>query len=531
MIEKLQQTVLDQAKSLNQEKQKIKDNQAKYYRLLNAIHEVYYSANAEGFVTEISPSIGTVAGYDCQDIIGSLVTKFYKHPEDRESFLQQLSEKGFVTDYELSLVHKDGYDVMVSANAHIIFDENHKPCRVEGMLRDITERVALEKQLQALNEQLEQRVRERTSELETKNLQLRKFSQAIDQAAEGFIITDCSGTIEYVNRAFEKTNGYTADEIIGQSTNILNSGTHPPEFFSHLWNTLEAGKSWEGTIINKRKSGHEYPALMTIVPIQHNGHIDFYAAIQQDMSEHEKLQTQFQQAQKMEAIGTLAGGMAHDFNNMLSGILMNLYLAKKNIGQQDKVLENITQAEQMGFQGAEILKSLMIFSRNKEAVEQQDIELNSMLKDSLQLLRISIPNHVNIQLDICQDSLTVKANMTQLQQVLINLLNNARDALSENSQARLSLSLNKVHLDQAGEQKQDQPYAAKISICDNGCGIEPEALQRVFEPFYTSKSAGHGTGLGLAMVYGCIEAHHGTIEVESKLGEGTCFHIYLPLSC
>jgi len=292
-MEELEQTVMDQAKLLARKKQQIKDNQARYYRLLNAIHEVYYSADINGNITEISPSIGTVAGYDCQEIVGRSATFFYRHPEDRQTFLHILQQQGFVTDYELELLHKDGHIIHVSANAHMMFDDQKNLIGVEGMLRDITERVALEVQLQQLNDQLEQRVAERTAELEAQTKKLQQFSQAIEQSAEAFIITDRSGRVEYVNPAFETINGYSPEEVKGHTLALINSGKHDSDFFHAIWSTLRSGQVWEGTIINRRKDGSEYPALMTIVPILHDDSIEFYAAIQQDMSEYEKLEAQF----------------------------------------------------------------------------------------------------------------------------------------------------------------------------------------------------------------------------------------------
>ncbi|GAV20167.1 two-component system, cell cycle sensor histidine kinase and response regulator CckA [Mariprofundus micogutta] len=522
----------EQVDLLAAETQKIKDNQAKYYRLLNAIHEVYYSADIEGNVTEISPSIGTVAGYDCSEIVGTPVTAFYKHPEDREKFLSVLQHQGYVTDYELELVHKKGYEVQVSANAHMMFDDKGQLLGVEGMLRDITDRVELERELKTLNEELELRVAERTAELEAKNLQLLKFSQAIEQAAEGFIIADCSGLVEYVNPAFEKINGYSSDEVIGTTLSVLNSGKHDADFFHGLWTSLRQGETWEGTIINRRKDGSEYPALMTIVPIKHDGEIDFYAAIQQDMSEYEKLEAQFQQAQKMDAIGTLAGGIAHDFNNMLAGMLMHLFLAKRDIANTDKALDKLNKVEQMGYQASDMLKNLLIFSR-QESEEHQSLDLNAVLTDSFQLLRISIPDHVALKLDICDEKISVMGDITQLQQMLMNLLNNSRDALQSSSEGRITVTLQHCVPEPSFTARHPgigDGELAEIIVRDNGCGIAEEDLARIFEPFFTTKEVGHGTGLGLAMVYGCIEKHHGVLEVESKPDEGAIFHIYLPIA-
>jgi len=263
----------------------MRETKIKYERLLNAIHEVYYYADMAGNIIEISLSIKTVAGYD---ITGMPVTFFYKYPEDRNQFIQLLSHQGFVTDYELELLHKDGHTIHISANAHMVFNHDHECIGVEGLLRDISKRVKLEQQLNRLNNELESRVLQRTTELKQKNLRLQILSQAIEQSAEGYIITDCSGLVTYVNKAFEKINGYSANETIGKILSLLDSGKHNAYFFHDIWQTIRSGKAWEGTITNRRKNGREYPALMTIVPIILDGKIKFYSAIQQDMSEYEK---------------------------------------------------------------------------------------------------------------------------------------------------------------------------------------------------------------------------------------------------
>jgi len=531
IMEDLRQTVIDQAELLHQKKQKIKDNQARYYRLLNAIHEVYYSADVEGNITEISPSIGAIAGYDCQEIVGQSATFFYKHSEDRVIFLQQLQQQGFVANYELALVHKDGHAIYVSANAHITFDEQNNVTGVEGMLRDINDRVALEKQLKRLNDELEARVVERTAKLEAKTRQLQQFLQAIEQSAEAFIITDRSGKVEYVNPAFESINGYSPDEVKGRTLALINSGKHDSDFFHAIWSTLRSGQVWEGTIINRRKDGSEYPALMTIVPILHQGKIEFYAAIQQDMSEYEKLEAQFRQAQKMEALGTMVGGIAHDFNNMLAGLLMHIYLVKKHIHNPELALEKLEMAEQLGYQAAKMLKDMMIFSRDEEG-EKKNLKLNEILQESMRMLRVSIPEHISLTLDLDEQDLLVSCDVTQFQQVMMNLLNNARDAMGKQSDGRIQVHLEHFIPDQDFADKHPDVHheaMAKLSIRDNGDGMPEDVLAKVFDPFFTTKSAGHGTGLGLSMVFGCIQNHGGVIEVESEQGVGACFHIYLPL--
>ncbi|RLL55592.1 PAS domain-containing sensor histidine kinase [Mariprofundus sp. EBB-1] len=509
----------------------MKENEIKYNKLLNAMHEVYYSTDLSGNIVEISPSIKTVAGYTCSEMTGMPATFFYKHPEDRSQFIELLTSQSVVTDYALELLHKDGHTIHVLANAHTILNHQQVCIGIEGLLRDVTEQVELKKQIAQLNIDIESRVEQRTAELEEKNLRLQTLSQAIEQSGEGFIITDRAGCVTYVNKAFEQINGYSSDEVLGKSLSILDSGKHNADFFHNIWHTIRSGKVWEGNIINRRKNGTEYPALMTIVPIMLHDEIKFYSAIQQDMSEYETLEAQFQQAQKMDAIGTLVGGISHDFNNMLAGLLMHLYLAKRNITNPEKSLDSINKAEKLGYQASEIIKDLLIFSRNDDS-EMQSLVFNKVLSDSIGLLKISIPEQIQLKLNICTQNISIMGDITQLQQVLMNLLNNARDALKSRPAGQIEVSLEHFIINQAFADQHPgihEDAMLKLSISDNGCGIPNTTINKVFDPFFTTKDAGHGTGLGLSMAYGCIHKHQGIIEVESQVDIGTTFHIYLPL--
>ncbi|TLS73619.1 PAS domain S-box protein [Mariprofundus erugo] len=520
-----------QEQTLHQKRHRVSDHQSRYYRLLNAIHEVYYSTDMDGNITEISPSIRTVAGYDCHQIIGRPATFFYRHPEDRKIFLQLLHQHAFVSDYELELMHHDGRVIHVSANAHIMFDEQKRAVGVEGMLRDITERVTLQTELKRLNEELEARVSERTCELEEKNRQLQLLLMSIEQSAEAFIITDHAGRVEYVNPAFERINGYSPDEIRGKTLSILNSGEHDAGVFHHLWSTIRSGRVWEGTLINRKKSGQCYPALMTIVPVMERGEITHYTAIQQDMSKYEQLEAQFRQAQKLEAIGTLVGGISHDFNNMLASLLMNLYLARKEVRLPDKLTDRLNMTEKLVMQTSDMVRDLLIFSRDDNGIKEE-LELNEMVQSSLRLLQVSIPAEVKFSFMPSREKLPVRGDVRRLQQVLMNVLNNARDALAGRSKGELSLALQRYIPDQEFLDRHHCIHAevlAHLSIRDNGAGMPPEVMERVFDPFFTTKSAGNGTGLGLSMVFGYIEEHGGVIEVESEVDKGTVFHFFLPV--
>lgn len=372
------------------------------------------------------------------------------------------------------------------------------------------------------------------SELERRNAEsrLNKFSRAIEQAGEAVVITDADGTIEYLNQAFTRITGYAPEEAIGKNPRILKSGKHDDQFYEAMWQRLTSGKVWQGRMVDKRKDGSLYPALVTISPLKsESGEISNYVGVQQSLKKVEELERQFYQSQKMEAIGTLVGGIAHDFNNSLAGIAGNLYLARVKTDHPE-VLAKIESCEKLAFSAAAMIQQLLAFSR-KGVVNMSTITIDSFLKEAIKLNRLSIPESVEISQRIEHSGLKVRGDINQLQQVMMNLLNNARDALEGRDSPRIDIKLTRerVQDESSGSSAEVKPgeYAC-ITVEDNGCGITPEQKAHLFEPFYTTKEAGKGTGLGLAMVYGAVKTHGGWIYANPGAeGVGTAMTIYLPL--
>lgn len=363
--------------------------------------------------------------------------------------------------------------------------------------------------------------------------ELRKFSRIVEQADESIIVANRKGVIEYVNPAFTRISGYSAEEVIGKTPTILRSGAQDESFYKQFWETIGSGESWKGSVVDRCKDGTYYPTLLSVSPIHDElGVINHYVGIQQDLTEYKRLEEQFLQAQKMDAMGTLVGGIAHDFNNMLAAIHGNVYLAKLKLNDKEVVSKKLQEIEQLSMQAAEMVRQLLTFAR-KDTVCMSSFSFTSFMKEGFKLAESAIPENIKRQCHICSEELIIKGDATQLQQALINLLNNARDAVADVSHPKIVCSLRryvasdkfaKEHPDLAGEQY------AHLSVSDNGYGITKDRLNKVFEPFFTTKESGKGTGLGLAMVYGAVKTHAGHVEVESEVGEGTTFHIYLPLN-
>ncbi len=365
---------------------------------------------------------------------------------------------------------------------------------------------------------------------------MRQLSTAIQQSVESVMVTDVHSVIEYVNPAFTRITGYSYDDVIGKSPAVLNSGAQSPDFYKQLWGTILSGEIWHGSLTDKRQNGEYYPAMMSITPIKdEQDNITHFVSLQQDMSDYSKLERQFLQAQKMEAMGTLVGGIAHDFNNVIAAIQGNAYLARIKLDEGSKAFEKVKNIEKLGTQAGDMVRQLLTFAR-KDNVDMKVFNINSFMKEAYKLTQAAIPENIEYQSHICADNLMVNGDATQLQQLLMNLLNNARDAVESVAEPLICCKLELFSADSCFRKKYSDLKAeqfAHISVSDNGHGIAQYRLDKVFEPFFTTKGAGKGTGLGLAMVYGVVEAHQGIIEVDSEVGSevgsGTTMHIYLPV--
>jgi len=372
-------------------------------------------------------------------------------------------------------------------------------------------------------------------EREQRDESMRKLSSAIEQAGESVVITNRNGIIEYVNPSFTQLTGYSAEEAIGQTPRLLNSGNQSASFYEDMWKTISSGEVWHGKVIDRKKNGSFFPASLTISPVftqpeGTTGHTH-YVGIQSDLTRLEDMEHQFHQAQKMEAIGTLVGGIAHDFNNMLAGMTGNLYLAKKRIRDMPEVIQKLDNVEELSMRSADMIQQLLTFAR-KDRVSIKPIPFTPFIKETLKLLHASVPENIALHEEIYSAALQVKGDSTLLHQVLMNLITNARDAVENVENPRIIVRLDSVHADQSFIGT-DSEFAATnyahLSVEDNGCGIPKKQLEHLFEPFFTTKEQGKGTGLGLAMVFGAVKTHQGFVNVDSREGEGSTFHIYLPL--
>jgi PAS domain S-box-containing protein len=358
----------------------------------------------------------------------------------------------------------------------------------------------------------------------------RRLATAVEQAAEAIVITDVQATILYVNPAFEKITGYSRHEAVGQNPRLLKSGRYDLRFYTEMWNTLVKGEGWHGHFINKRKDGTLYEEDASITPVRDDaGQIVNYVAVKRDVTREVQLEGQLRQAQKLEAVGQLAGGVAHDFNNMLAvirGYAELLLMDEKPLdaGARECVKHVIAAAER----AANLIRQLLIFSR-KQALQSQPVALNDLIGNLTRMLKRVVREDILLECRYAARLPFIQADPGMLEQVLLNLVVNARDAMPKGGQ--LLITTEGTNLAEADAQTNREARAGEfvcVTVSDTGTGIAPEHLQRIFEPFFTTKEVGQGTGLGLATVYGIVKQHQGWIEVSSRLGEGTTFKIFLP---
>ena len=456
-----------------------------------------------------SGNVKEILGYEPEELIGK--TPFELMPEGSGkrigAYLKKVaSEKNPIVDLEHWTLTKEGDSIYLLTNGVPILNEKGELYGYRGVDKDITENKQAE----------EERVR---------------LATAIEQAAESVVITDRDGTIQYVNPAFEFITGYCRQEAVGQNPRALKSGKHHNEFYADLWNTIASGKVWRGHFINKNKNGSLYEEEATISPIKNTaGEIINFVAVKRDVTEEIKLEDKLRQAQKMEAIGTLAGGIAHDFNNILSAIIGYTELAEYEIPEGSKTREKLKEVLKAGRRAKDLVKQILAFSRQGDQ-ERKPLQISHIVKEALKLLRASLPTTIEIRRNIEPDTGIIEADPTQIHQVLINLCTNAAHAMN-NKGGVLEVAIRNVEVgnEDIGLKYPNVPpgHYVLLTIRDTGHGMSAEVVERIFDPYFTTKEKGEGTGLGLAVVHGIVKSYGGVITVYSEIGKGSTFNIYLP---
>ncbi len=354
---------------------------------------------------------------------------------------------------------------------------------------------------------------------------------AIAQMRESVVLTDAAGTILYVNPAFTEASGYTREEAVGKNPRVLKSGLHDAAFYSAIWSTLGRGETWRGRISNRAKDGHIYEEDASISPVVGaDGKVVNYVAVKRDISAERSLEDQLRQSQKMEAIGRLAGGVAHDFNNILTSILGYAEIASSSLPPGTPLAEDLGEITRAGKLAAALTRQLLTFSR-KQVITPTTFDLNLAVAAIEKMLRRTLPEPVERVLELSPEPVWVHIDPAQVDQILLNLAVNASDAMAGGGRLRFTTAT--VHLTKPLRYSLwtvPPGRYARLSVIDTGHGIPANIMEHIFEPFFTTKEKGRGTGLGLATVFGIVKQANGHVIVDSTPGKGTLFAVYLPLA-
>ena len=358
---------------------------------------------------------------------------------------------------------------------------------------------------------------------------LRKLWCSVEQLADTVIIMDRSGVMEYVNPAFEALTGYSRQEAIGQTLAMLKSEQQAGELYEEMWNIVRGGNVFRGIVMNRKKNGETLIIETALTPLRDgNGQITHFISTGRDITERRKLESELQQAQKMDAIGRLAGGVAHDFNNLLLVISAYAELMLDSLGNNAPLRRNVDEIMTASRRAADLTRQLLAFGR-KQMQLLQVLDLNTVIGEIATMLPRLIGEDIELVFVPGHDLGKVKADPVQIEQIVMNLAANARDAMPGGGV--LTLETATVLVDEAYVQRHAIVPPGEyvlLTVTDSGQGIAAQHLPHIFEPFYTTKEAGKGTGLGLATVYGIVKQNGGFVWVYSEAGLGTTFKIYLP---
>ncbi|TAN40122.1 MAG: response regulator [Nitrospirae bacterium] len=352
---------------------------------------------------------------------------------------------------------------------------------------------------------------------------------AIEHATDMIVVTDTGGRIQYVNPSFEVITGYARGEALGKTPRILKSGAQDAAFYRGLWETITSGKPWRGRLVNRKRDGTHYTEEANIAPMRDaTGAIVNFVAVKRDITRELSLEAQLLQAQKMESIGRLAGGVAHDFNNLLSVILSYNEFAIAEMREGDSLRADLLEVKSAGERAAALTRQLLAFSR-KQVLQPVPLNLNEIAAGLEKMLRRIVGEDIDFVQVLAPDLGVVRADPGQMEQVLMNLVVNARDAMPNGGKLTIDTSNVEIDEEYATRHVAVKPGSyVQLAITDTGCGMDERTRAQIFEPFFTTKELGKGTGLGLSTVYGIVKQSGGNVWVYSEPGRGTTFKIYLP---
>ncbi|MBI5578959.1 MAG: PAS domain S-box protein [Deltaproteobacteria bacterium] len=502
-------------KALARQEEAVQESEEKYRALVENINDVVFTVDIQGLFTYLSPVIEKISGYTSEEMIGQSFSRFIFQddlPMLMERFHRMVAGKIGPADYRI--VTKTGEVRWVRSSSRPMIVDG-KAVAIQGLISDITERRGTEEALRDSEE---------------------RHRRIVEASSDAFLLRS-GGIVIYANpAAFKLFRANHPGDLIGKRYLGL---VHPDDRALSVERVKKSiDENWIASPREHRilaLDGQVVEVESTGVPVQHQGETHIFGVFRditerkQADQEKKKLEGQLQQTQKMEAIGTLAGGIAHDFNNILSVIIGNAELMNFTGDISPSVRTSLDQILAVSQRAKQLVRQILAFSRHGRQ-EKIVMNLKSVVKETLEFLRASLPAFIQVRHYLEQDSGTIMADPTQMQQILMNLCTNASHAMEKNGGV---LQIILVNTPLTEEDVRIHPEVepgnyVKITVSDTGHGMEPSVLERIFDPYFTTKEPGKGTGLGLAVVHGIVKSHGGMIKVYSEVGKGTAFTIYLP---
>ena len=489
--------------------QVLRESERRFSEMLDRLDLISMMLDRDGRITYCNEHLLHLTGWQREDLIGKNWFEIFVPPELADLrgafFTSLLANQAEAHHQENEILTRSGERRLVRFNNMVLRSLVGDVIGTASIGEDVTERKRAEKEI-------------------------RLQSAALNAAADAIVITRRDGAIEWSNPAFSALTGYSGEEAVGKNPReLLKSGVQDPEIYRHLWETILGGKVWRGEMTNRRKDGSHYPEVQTITPVKDaTGAVAHFIAIKRDLTEEKRLQAQLLQSQKMESVGRLAGGIAHDFNNLLTVINGTAEMSSMQLREADPLRHDLAQIRQAGERAALLTRQLLAFSR-KQIMAVEVLSLGKLVADMQGMLQRLIGENIDLVVVPAQGADHVRADRAQLEQVVLNLVVNSRDAMAGGG--ALTIETRAVELDEAYTRRhppaQAGPYV-RLSVSDTGVGMDEATRAQMFEPFFTTKELGQGTGLGLSTVDGIVRQSGGSIEVYSEPGRGTTFKIYLP---
>lgn len=492
--------------------------------IVEAIPDAVAAVNQKGIIVQVNSQTETLFGYTRDELIGQSVEMLVperqrvQHHQHREDYHSHPKVRRMGSGLDLNGRRRDGSEFPVEISLSPVSTGNG--AIVLSVIRDITDRKRIEEELRRANEELDRR---KTRELRDSQNRLALIA---DSSQDAIIGKNLDGIVTQWNKGAEAIYGYTALEMIGQNISVLCPPDRPDEIPGILEKIRHGERVEYFESVRVTKDGRRLNMSISVSPIHDtDGRIVGASAIGRNITGQKKIEDQLRQSQKMEAVGRLAGGIAHDFNNLLGIVTACTELLRGRVdGDSLEYVDNIREAAK---RGASLTRQLLAFSR-RQPVQAQILDLNERLKEVSKLLKPLMGDDVEIILSSRSASAIVETDPGQLDQIVLNLAVNARDAMPHGG--KLIIETEVVDLDAlfAREHSMSPGSYVMLAVSDNGMGMDEVTKSRIFEPFFTTKESNKGSGLGLATVYGIVMQSQGHIWVYSEPGHGTTFKIYLP---